>query len=147
MEVASGSPFDIVVSGFAIHHRPDDEKRRIYSEIFESLAPGGIFLNLDPVASRALAGEELFDEFFVDHLHRFHRAASPQKSRQEISDTYHWEIVSSLCRKIRPAGNLVADAQHAALAIEHGCRWVTRDADFAGFESHGLEWEHLEPAG
>jgi len=86
---ASGAPFDIVVSGFAIHHRPDEEKRRIYSEIFEILSPGGIFLNLEHVASLSPAGEQLFDEFFVDHLHRFHRAADPHKSRQEISETYY----------------------------------------------------------
>ena len=88
-KVASETPFDIVVSGFAIHHRPDEEKRRIYSEIFEILSPGGIFLNLEHVASLSPAGENLFDEFFVDHLHRFHRAANPQKSREEIAETYY----------------------------------------------------------
>jgi hypothetical protein len=28
---------------------------------------------------------------------------------------------------------LVADAWHAALAIEHGCEWISDDADFARF--------------
>ena len=37
------------------------------------------------------------------------------------------------------------DAQHAAVAMEHGCRWVTRDEDFAGFAPYGLEWELLKP--
>jgi SAM-dependent methyltransferase len=40
-EVAFGTPFDIAVSGFAIHHRPDGEKRRIYSEVFELAIFGG----------------------------------------------------------------------------------------------------------
>ncbi|HOX02807.1 MAG TPA: type II toxin-antitoxin system VapC family toxin [Candidatus Paceibacterota bacterium] len=57
----------------------------------------------------------------------------------------HWEITAMLCRKTGAAGKQVADAQHAALAIEHGCRWVTRDDDFAVFAPHGLEWEHLRP--
>jgi predicted nucleic acid-binding protein len=39
----------------------------------------------------------------------------------------------------------VADAQHAARAIEHGCKWVTRDDDFAKFSPFGLDWEHLVP--
>ena len=40
---------------------------------------------------------------------------------------------------------LVADAQHAAIALEHGCTWVTRDADFEGFRGSGLRVELLIP--
>jgi hypothetical protein len=45
----------------------------------------------------------------------------------------HWEAFASLCRQVRPAGDAVWDAYHAAVAIEHGCEWVTADADFARF--------------
>ena len=36
----------------------------------------------------------------------------------------------------------VADAVHAALAIESGCEWVTADTDFARF-APSLRWMHL----
>jgi toxin-antitoxin system PIN domain toxin len=50
----------------------------------------------------------------------------------------HWEIFSRLCRQADALGKLVPDAYLAALAIEHGCEFVTCDKDFARFE--GLRW-------
>jgi toxin-antitoxin system PIN domain toxin len=50
----------------------------------------------------------------------------------------HWEIFSRLCRQAEALGKLIPDAYLAALAIEHGCEFVTCDRDFARFE--GLRW-------
>ena len=56
----------------------------------------------------------------------------------------HWARVAELCRATGATGKLVADAQHAALAMAEGATWVTRDGDFARFAQHGLRWQHLE---
>jgi toxin-antitoxin system PIN domain toxin len=45
----------------------------------------------------------------------------------------HWEIFASLCRTGRARGNHVPDAWLAALALEHGCEWVTSDRGFSRF--------------
>ncbi len=50
----------------------------------------------------------------------------------------HLGIFTSLCREHRSTGALIADAYHAALAIEHGCTWVSYDTDFARFTA--LDW-------
>ncbi|MGH3390454.1 MAG: type II toxin-antitoxin system VapC family toxin [Actinomadura sp.] len=51
-----------------------------------------------------------------------------------------WGIFTRLCRESGATGKLVPDAYLAALAIEHGCEFLTDDRDFAKFP--GLRWRH-----
>lgn len=52
----------------------------------------------------------------------------------------HWPLFEDLCRRTEARANTVPDAYLAALAIEHGCEWITADRGFARFL--GLRWRH-----
>ena len=87
--IGNQEPVDVVVSGFAIHHQPDQRKKELYTEVFNLLNEGGVFLNLEHVASATPNVESLFDNYFIDHLHRFHQATDATKTRKEIAQVYY----------------------------------------------------------
>ncbi len=52
----------------------------------------------------------------------------------------HAEVLGALVAADQPRGNLVTDAQMAALAIEHGLTVCSADTDFARFTE--IRWEN-----
>jgi uncharacterized protein len=50
----------------------------------------------------------------------------------------HWSIFTGICLKADIRGTRISDAWFAALAIEHGCVWITYDRDYARFPE--LDW-------
>lgn len=82
--VIGTEPADIVVSGYAIHHLPDGLKRQVYEGVFQALRPGGLFVNVEHVASATATLESLFDDVLIDNL-----VNSSGRSRDDVARGYH----------------------------------------------------------
>jgi len=85
----SPAPFDAIVSGFSIHHQPDERKRALYQEIYDLLKPGGVFLNLEHVAPASRWVEGVFDEIFIDAMVAFNQRRGIEQTREETTTAYH----------------------------------------------------------
>ncbi len=83
--VNGSAPFDLVVSGYSIHHQPNERKRNMYGEIFDLLAPGGLFLNLDTVTPEPVWTEGIWDDLFIDSLFEFEQKKGSAKTREQAA--------------------------------------------------------------
>jgi len=77
-------PFDLIVSGYAIHHLPTARKRSLYREVLDLLRPGGLFVNVEHVASATPDLEAVYDEAYIDHI-----VAVTGRDRTEMQRDYH----------------------------------------------------------
>jgi amino acid adenylation domain-containing protein len=81
--------FDLVVSRLSIHHQTNNRKKQVYREIYDLLSIGGIFLNLEQVASATAGIAEVYHEYLIDFLYSFYRQSDPDRSRQDVADGFY----------------------------------------------------------
>ena len=127
-------------------HRPESPDHLAMRTWFAGLSSGGQRFGMaDMVLSgfvRVVTNSRVFKTPTPVHIALDICAAllrSPQCVRVEPGPS-HWAIFDRLCRATNAAGPLVPDAYLAALAIEHGCEWVTADRGFSKYP--GLTWRH-----
>jgi tRNA (cmo5U34)-methyltransferase len=81
--------FNVIVSGYSIHHQPDDRKKEVYTELFNLLKPGGIFINIEHVQSADPWLEKRFQELFVDKIYKIQQQNGNNKTWEEVDREFY----------------------------------------------------------
>jgi toxin-antitoxin system PIN domain toxin len=127
-------------------HRSESPEHERYAEWLRQLASGIEPFGLSELGAsafvRIVTNPKIWEEATTieDALEFIDRLRVRPNARSLSHGPRSWDIFAALCRSARARGKLVADAYHAALAIEHGCEFVTADGDFARFA--GLRCRH-----
>jgi tRNA (cmo5U34)-methyltransferase len=111
--ISSIEKFDLIISGYSIHHVENDTKKRLYNDLFRLLRPNGIFLNLEHVSSPTETIEDLFNDLFLEGMSNYQKYIGEEKSIEEIKKIYHdpahkqlniLESVEKQCNWLRETG-------------------------------------------
>lgn len=109
-------PYDIIIAGAEAWPLADERKREIYVETYSRLTPGGLFLNVEHVASATRWTQSPMDDQMIDVIFGEFIRAGKKKSRTQIARQYYDRVKSQA-------------AHHAPLEVQ--CDWLRE----IGFES------------
>lgn len=123
--ISGDIPVDVVVSGFSIHHQENENKKRLYADIYDNLLkPGGVFLDLDQVASPNNQIEKMFDAYFLDSIKQYQQEFSSGISVDSIKEAYYKDKevnilapVEDQCEWLRKVGFINVDCYFKAFEL------------------------------
>ena len=80
-------PVDAVISSLSVHHLKDDRKQSLFREIHGHLAPGGWYLNYDPVAP----SDPVVEEAWLRAGDRRDPAAADKRAHRTAEEQFRYE--------------------------------------------------------
>jgi SAM-dependent methyltransferase len=123
--------FDVIVSGFALHHLEPERQCAVYTELADTLRPGGILINIEHVASLASYGEGLFERDYASHIVRSSGSGSHEEEYQRLR-----QRPDKAANRLLPVETLL-DAMRNAQLVDVDCLWKRYElAVLAGIRPH-----------
>ena len=122
------TPFDVIVSGYSIHHQPDARKRSIYAEIFSLLKPEGWFINIEHIAASAQITVDLLNNHVIDERYAIEKANGGNKTRQEVADIFlnRPDKDRTFCCRLKPnAIGCVRSVSKKWIVISASMNWLS----------------------
>jgi SAM-dependent methyltransferase len=118
---------DAIVTSMCIHHLPDHRKQGLFGEIFEHLAPGGWYLNYDPVSSMDPVVEatwQRMNDLEDPEAARKRLGRTPQEQAQHENHVRYLIPLAQQLDYLRSAGFTGIDVywKHLENVIYGGCR-------------------------
>ena len=118
---------DAAVTSLCVHHLPDDRKQSLFAEIFTRLAPGGWYLNYDPLRTDdpvvAAVWERVNDEYDPAAAAR-RRHRTPQEQARWDNHVRYLSPLAAQLGYLRSAGFRGVDVYWKRLdyVVYGGCR-------------------------
>jgi hypothetical protein len=124
--------------------RADSTRHRICKRWLDGIVLGNAQFGLSPLALSAVARIATSPRVFkqpssIEEVFAFGENLLGQPNCEPVGPgPRHWSIFTRICVEVGITGPRITDAWFAALAIEHGCVWVTYDRDYTRFPE--LNW-------
>jgi tRNA (cmo5U34)-methyltransferase len=69
-EISDDGQYDLVISSMSIHHLPDEDKQRLFGQVFRLLRKPGVFVNIDQIRGETPDLQRLYWEQWLAHVRR-----------------------------------------------------------------------------
>jgi SAM-dependent methyltransferase len=133
LENGSNGAFDVIFSGFALHHLGSEEKRRLFREAARGLAPGGAFLLIDVVRDDLESRDEAVAAYIRDMRRGWTRmtATDLENACAHVAEFDFPESVNGLVKMATEAG-LVRHQRLASYGRHEAVVFFAPDSDETG---------------
>lgn len=102
--------FNAVISSLAIHHLLDNDKRDLFKRIYQSLAPGGIFINGEQILGSNEWQQQLYEDMHLNGARALGSSEDEIRAAQERMTHDHCSTLADQISWLREIGFQNADS-------------------------------------